>query len=189
MASIQIHIVIGEEFLKQNKNINKKEFMAGIIETDIINDGKMHYSTYKDKTNLKDYLKNKVNLKKFLEENKIDNDYNKGVFLHLITDYLFFNDFFDSNYLDNITYSNFCKDLYYSYPICTKILEEIYGSINYYGYLKTIEQDIAKSRKEKAININEIRNNILEKEKILTFINRLKNINLEEYQAGILADN
>lgn len=182
MASIQIHIVIGEQFLNKNKNINRANFMKGIIEPDLIDDGKMHYSTYKDKTNLKDYLKNKVNLKEYLAHHQVSSDYDRGVFLHLITDYLFFNDFFDSTYINNIDYNEFCKDLYYSYPLCTKLLEEKYGSINYYGYLETINKDIEKSRKEKNINVAEERKNILPNSKIIDFINEVSSIDLEEYQ-------
>ena len=82
MPGFVIHLAIGQEYLrKQNKNYSE-EFQKGIVAPDFIDDkSKTHYGKSPRYTNLE----------KFLDNNKIDTDFNKGFFLHLITDYLFYN--------------------------------------------------------------------------------------------------
>ena len=55
----------------------------------------------------------------FLKENRINNSFNRGYFLHLITDYLFYN-----KYLEY-----FSKDIYNDYDILNKPLIEKYKVI------------------------------------------------------------
>lgn len=96
MASFDIHLAIGKSYILKNRNIiNEEEFYKGIIAPDlVINKEKSHYSGKQNKEDLLDYLANKVQLFLYLKNNNINTDYDKGIFLHLITDYLFFNDFF-----------------------------------------------------------------------------------------------
>jgi len=75
MASIQIHIVIGEEFLKQNKNINKKEFMAYVffwrVEESILN--QLYSLDTEARKNMIDYMY--ANIFPILEQLYQDNEY------------------------------------------------------------------------------------------------------------------
>lgn len=89
----------------------------------------------------KSHLKSKVNLRKFLEENKVASDYEQGVFLHLLTDYEFFTNFFDKNYIRNVSYDDFCKDLYYSYDQINEYLEKKYY-LNYYDFEVFLKQTL-----------------------------------------------
>lgn len=130
------------------------------------------------------YLKNKVILEDYLQENDVKTDYDKGVFLHLITDKLFFTEFFDKKYLSNTNYKDFCKDLYYSYDLVNNYLEEKY-KIDYEKYRDKIEKNIKKDNKEKEMD-NSIRTNILPYDKLDKFIEQLSNINLEEYKEQII---
>ena len=52
-------------------------------------------------------------MKKFLENNKIDNSFNRGKFLHLVTDYLFYNVYFDEFSVENFLK----KQIYNDYDI------------------------------------------------------------------------
>ena len=88
------------------------------------NKDESHYNLKNRRSSLESYLKNKVNLRKFLEENKVDSDYQQGVFLHLFTDYEFFTSFFDKDYIRNVSYDDFCKDLYYSYDQTNEYLKK-----------------------------------------------------------------
>ena len=88
------------------KDHNK--FIEGVIPPDGVTDKSItHYGP----------KSSKVNLKLFLESNEINDDFNKGYFLHLVTDYLFYNRFLDY----------FSKDIYNDYDILNKTLEEKYN--------------------------------------------------------------
>lgn len=184
MAGFHIHIAIGKEYLKKNNIKDTTSFMKGIIDPDFGNKKATHYSGEQDKNNLISYLANKVDLYKYLLEHDIDSDYEKGVFLHLITDYEFFNHFFDKNYLSHINYEDFCKDLYYSYDVNNEYLLNKY-KIDDFPFMDAIEKDIEKAHKEKNMT-DEKRVNILENEKVDEFIRDTASINLEDYRDKIL---
>jgi len=182
MAGFHIHIAIGKEYLKKNNISNLKDFYKGIIASDLGIKKDTHYSGYQDKNNLIEYLANKVNLKKYLLCNKIDTDYQKGIFLHLITDYVFFNYFFNKEYLNDVSYEKFCEDLYYSYEINNKYLKENYD-INDFPFWDIVNKNILKSQTRVNIKLG---TNILENKKVDNFIDYIANINLEEYKNKII---
>ena len=105
MPGYIIHIAIAKEYFKKHeKNQDKhnfKEFVSGSIAPD--------FTTNKQQTH---YGKSPAytNLYKFLENNNLDTVFNKGVFLHLVTDYLFYNYYLDKLYkpqiYDDYDYSN-----------------------------------------------------------------------------------
>lgn len=189
MASFNIHLAVGKRYIEKTKIIkDEKEFYKGIIDPDLVNDKKeSHYTGIQDKNDLLSYLSQKVQLNEYLKNESISSDYQKGVFLHLITDYLFFNNFFDYDYLSNISYSEFFKDLYYSYDITNDYLEEKY-KIDYTEFLNQIKNNIEKDKKEKNTS-NEIRTNILPFDNLDDFIEYVSNIDLEEYKNKIIEIN
>lgn len=82
MAGYVIHIAVAQEFLRKNKENYNEEFIRGSILPDLTNDkSKTHYGKSPAYTNLKN----------FLLENELSNNLNRGKFIHLITDYLFYN--------------------------------------------------------------------------------------------------
>ena len=86
MAGFVIHLCVGEEYIRNfpDEIANHDEFINGIIYPDLTKDkATTHYGP----------KSSKVNLKKFFENNDIFTDFNKGYFLHLVTDYLFYNKF------------------------------------------------------------------------------------------------
>lgn len=184
MAGFHIHIAIGKEYLKKNEIININEFYKGIIDPDLGCKKDTHYSGYQDKNNLKEYLANKVDLKKYVMVNEINTDYQKGMFLHLLTDYLFFNYFFSNDYIDNVSYDKFCQDLYFSYSLNNKYIENKY-KLSDFPYWDIVNKDIVK--KTKIVNIK-LDNNILDNDKVDIFIKNVANINLEEYRNKILTN-
>ena len=107
MAGYVIHLAVAEEYLKKHSDI-KEEFIEGVIYPDSVPDKSLtHYGSKSSKVILKDFLK----------ENKLEDSYKRGYFLHLVTDYLFYN-----KYLDIFT-----KDIYNDYDILNKFLIEKYN--------------------------------------------------------------
>lgn len=87
MPGFVMHIAIGQEYLsKHNNTENYNEFILGNIDPDLTKEKyKTHYGKSPAYTSLKEFLNN----------NKLDSSLNKGRFLHLITDYLFYNYYLD----------------------------------------------------------------------------------------------
>ena len=83
MAGFVIHLAIAEQYLQiHEQQENEEQFLYGAIEPDFVRPkSDSHYGKSPAYTNLK----------KFLENNKINTSLKKGQFLHLVTDYLFYN--------------------------------------------------------------------------------------------------
>lgn len=109
MPGYVIHIATAQEYFKKHNSIeNEEEFIKGVIFPDSTPDKSItHYGGNSGHSNIG----------KFLKSNKIDTSFNRGYFLHLITDYLFYN-----YYLDR-----FSKDIYNDYDIINSKLIEKYN--------------------------------------------------------------
>ena len=84
MPGYVIHIATAQEYLRKHLNPKeeKEEFINGVIEPDLTKiKSQTHYGKSPAYTNLLEFLKDK----------KLENSFNKGYFLHLVTDYLFYN--------------------------------------------------------------------------------------------------
>lgn len=96
MPGYVIHLAVGHEYLRKNKKEMSNDFLVGNIAPDLVSDkSKSHYGKSPAYTNLNN----------FLENNEIKTDYDLGIFLHLITDYLFYN-----KYLDKLEKPQIYKD-------------------------------------------------------------------------------
>lgn len=186
MASFVIHLAIGKRYYEKSNLIqDKNEFYNGIVDPDLVKDKALsHYTGQRDNNDLISFLLKKVQLYEYLKKENIDSDYQKGVFLHLVTDYLFFNNFLDKDYLKSTPYSDFIKDLYYSYDITKEYLERKYH-IEYPDCLEEINDNIERTRREKT-TLNEIRKIILSYNELDKFIEYISDINLEQYKTKIL---
>ena len=178
MASFQIHLAVGYVFLKHYSIQNKKDFIRGILDPDFAEDKDISHYTDKNRgTTLKEHLQTKVNLKRYFLENDILTDYQKGVFLHLYTDYEFFHHFFEDSFLESTTYQLFSKNLYYSYLITSEYLLEKYP-MDIMEYQERLEHNIQKDLKEKEFE-NITYQNILPLEKLIPWIEKIGLVNLE----------
>lgn len=188
MPSFNIHLAVGKRYYEKNNNINDLElFYRGLLAPDLVKEkggkAKTHYTGFNDNKDLVKYLREKVLIDEVIKKESIDSDYQKGVFLHLLTDYLFFNDFFSLNYLENISYNNFVKDLYYSYEVSNEWLIKDYN-INFFefSFLEELNENIKNAKKERNIDDNEVRKDILPKDKLNLFIESVSSIDLESYR-------
>jgi len=181
MPSFQIHLAIAKKYIEKHEVQDKDAFMEGSIAPDFVRPKeKSHYTIGIPNDDLVENAKNKVDLKRYLKENKVETDYEKGVFLHLLTDKIFFTEFFDEDYYKQTTYQEFCEDLYISYNKTNSYIEEKYHIVLKKDMIEKIREDIEKSKKEKKVILQEGKN-ILPLDKIDAFIERMSNVNLEEY--------
>lgn len=157
MPGYVIHLSVAEEYLKKNtKKEDYKEFIEGVIFPDSVKDKSLtHYGEKSSKSNLY----------KFLLENKIDNSFNRGYFLHLLTDYLFYNRYIDT----------FSKDIYNDYDILNDYL------INKY--------DVKLPEKIKeSVFFKEGELHILSLDVIEKLINEISNMDLDEISKQVIKE-
>lgn len=172
MASGTIHLAMAKKYLENHQEIKKEDFFRGNIFPDAAKqDDYTHYTDLNRKPDLLSHLQGKVNLKEFLEEHQYMSDFEKGWFLHLITDYRFFHECFRKEYLEKISYQDFKNELYF-----------FYNHINGYIYHKynITKNDFYEYQKEYYEEI-EYQENLLTKEEIDNFIKNVANIDLETY--------
>ena len=119
MASLYMHLFVAQEYLKKNSNKEKEnEFIEGSIAPDLVDDKpKSHYGPITAKPNLRAFLKN----------NNVNNSYYRGYFLHLLTDYLFYNYLIDiDKVVEQIGVEEWKRKLYKDYNgISSKIANRI----------------------------------------------------------------
>lgn len=181
MPSLDIHIVIAREYLKKYNDIKDEyDFIKGNIAPDLLDDRiASHYTKSDYSKDLISILNNKIGLDEYLQNKNIDNDYEGGYFLHLVTDYIFFNNFFDIDYIKKNDYSIFKKDLYYSYNIIHNYLKENYD-INYGKFKDEVEKRILTSQQDANYN-GEKRTNIIPYTKLDSFISKILKKDIKGY--------
>lgn len=178
MAGINIHKLIAMKYIEKHSDVDNIEgFYKGCIIPDLVEDKKIsHYSDYtkQDFSDLPEAFKYKTMLNWYLKEHRIDSSYELGMFLHLVTDYLWFNKFIDKEYLSNTTFEKFQTDYYYSLDIVDSYIEDKYKILSY------------KRKKYKFEDKYIIKNNIIPINKLERFIQYVTNINLKEYAKKII---
>ena len=109
MAGYAIHLAIAEEYLIKHKNRieDYDSFIEGVKYPDSVKDKSLtHYGNGSSNSNLVEFLK----------ENEIDTSFNRGYFLHLLSDYLFYN-----------KYVSFSKDIYNDYDMMNEKIIKKYN--------------------------------------------------------------
>ena len=156
MPGYIIHISVANEYMRKNPNEIKdySEYIDGVLFPDCVKDKSLTH--YGEKSS-------KVNLKRFLEENEINNDYNKGYFMHLVTDYLFYNKFLDC----------FSKDIYNDYDILNLKLQERFN----FNLPDKIKEEVF-------YKVGETK--ILELDNVLKFIDDTSNYKLKSIREKVL---
>ena len=92
MACLAMHLAIAKKYLENNTNENKEAFIKGAYLPDIAEDKiKSHYGTRMPIKCVKDMLDSKVDIIECAKNTDTKNNLSKAVFLHLITDYFFYN--------------------------------------------------------------------------------------------------
>lgn len=177
MACITMHLAIAKKYLENNPNENKEAFIKGAYLPDIDEDKiKSHYGTRIPIKRVKDMLDSKVDIIECAKNTDLDNDLNKAVFLHLVTDYLFYN-FVYSPSLETKSPDQIKNMMYQDFDFVTNYI------------LKTYKIDIpeevshiVKSRD------GDIVSEFFTAEQIDKFIDLISNLNLKDCKKQILND-
>lgn len=181
MPSHQIHLAIAKRYIEKHEVEDKEAFIEGSIAPDFVKPKEIsHYTIPTSKEDLLEHLKAKVDLNRFLRENKIKTDYDKGMLLHLITDKIFFTEFFSEEFLKNTDYHEFTEDLYTSYSQMNGYLEEKYHIILKEELAEKIRQEIEESKKHHKVTAK-VGKNIVPLDELDIFIEKMSDVNLEEY--------
>lgn len=109
MPGYVIHLAVAEKYLEKHKdkNENYNDFIEGVIFPDSTKiKSETHYGEKSSESNLYEFLK----------EHEINNSFERGYFLHLLTDYLFYN-----RYIDKIS-----EKIYNDYDVLNDALIERY---------------------------------------------------------------
>lgn len=180
MPSFNIHLAVAIKYSEKNNIKNKDEFYRGSIDPDLVKDKSIsHYTGMRDENHLRQYVFEKVRLNDFLKGNKVETDYEKGVFLHLATDFIFYQEFLSDEYLASVDYNRMIQDLYYSYRVTNPYLEEKYNihSLN----LDDLLNDNIKQTLRKMNVDNTNGKNLLPEYKMDNFINKMAKLDIESY--------
>ena len=148
MPGYVIHLAIAKVYEKYNNINNISEFERGVIAPDMSSDkSKSHYGLHSSEPNLKEF----VRLNRDLDE------YTEGYFLHLLTDYLFYNRFLKE--WDTRIYDDYNK-------LNNSIIKK-------YGIIIPPEIDAIVEYKSGQTEI-------IEEEKLFRFIDSIGKINIRE---------
>ena len=163
MPGYIIHIAIGKEYLrKHDNNENIEQFINGNVAPDMVEDKrKTHYGETPTFTNLKE----------FLLHNEINNSFNKGMFLHLIADYLFYN-----HYLKEFPRKESKEILHNDYDLINKKLIEKYNI----EVMDNIKQYIYHKEGKPIILTLDLVNRL---------IDEISNLDIEEVKKEVIEEN
>lgn len=180
MPGFNIHIAVANKYLNNNKIDDRLAFLRGSVYPDLsVDKSGSHYSD-PIVNNLYDSLRGKVNLKKCFLYNTGDSDFDKGVLLHLVTDYYFYNYFFDDDYIKNTSYDQFQNDIYYSFDQVDDYVKNKY-SVEYEVYKDRILDDFEHY---KLYKYNEFTKNIIDVNRLDKFIEDMSLINIDEIRSS-----
>lgn len=166
MAGYVIHLAVAKEYLRNFRIKEEKEFLRGAIAPDVLSKEDKKETHYSENGGAG------VNLKEFLKHNSISTAYMQGYFLHLVVDYLFYNEYFPNAKNETRQYNDYDilnKELIEQYKI--EIPEEIKGVVKYKeGKLEILDkekvnqmiQEISKK------SIKEYKKEVLKTEKVTT---------------------
>lgn len=119
MACLAMHLAIAKKYLETNpkedyEEITKGSYLPDIAEDKIIS----HYGKRIKINTIKDMLDSKVDIIKCIKATNLDESLSRGKFLHLLTDFLFYN-FVYSKGINNISPSEIGKMMYQDYDFVT----------------------------------------------------------------------
>lgn len=162
MAGFVIHLAVAEEYLKNNKeyNINEREFLKGVVAPDLVDDKKITHHGANIQGVKKDILK------EFFKEHKLENSYWLGYYLHLVTDYYFYNVYFSKNKSKNGSFYN-------DYDVLNEMILEKYK-------VKIIEDFKNIDKIQKSIKCKKGEPEVLKRDLICDFIDTLGKVKIEK---------
>jgi len=128
VASIYTHLAIAKLYLEKNEVKDTHAFCDGSVMPDVTSEKEnSHYGNRGETKDLIKRHKEKIGLAEFLQANPDDTDFNRGRFLHLLTDYKYYNELMPNDYLKTIDFPTWTRDLFYTIKYHEKYLIEKYN--------------------------------------------------------------
>ena len=155
MPSFTIHLAIAKKYLEKHPEENEEAFYNGVIDPDLKDKSTSHFGKYSNTSDLNRYCR----------EVGLNSSYNRGYFLHLLTDDLFYN-----KYLER-----FLNEIYDDYNIINQSI------INKYGI------EIPDKIKD-LVKFESGETRLLDFDSICKFIDTVGNIELEKYKQVKIQD-
>ena len=188
MPSFNIHLAVAVKYCEKNKIEDKEKFFRGSIDPDLVKDKSIsHYTGMRDKNYLRQFVWEKVRLNEFLKANKVETDYEKSVFLHLATDFIFYQEFLSDEYLAGVDYDKMIQDLYYSYRVSNPYLNEKYN-IHALNLDEVMNSNIKQTLTRMNVD-NTNGYNLLPEDKMDNFIEKMSELDIQKYIEKIKIEN
>ncbi|MFR2571593.1 MAG: hypothetical protein ACLS90_07900 [Clostridia bacterium] len=175
MPGFSIHIAVAKEYIRKNKVKDEQELIRGVIDPDYISltdkeksKNITHYGEWGDWSG----KPQSIDLQRFLKDPKVDlnEDYWKGYFIHLYTDYYFGRRYFHE---ETIKAKQNGESFYNDYDC-----------LNEYIIKKYDIQIMDKIKKYLQTSKDETK--YLKQEKVEKFIEDMSNIDLEQFAEKIM---
>lgn len=155
MPSFTIHLAVAKKYLEAHQEENEEEFYNGVIDPDLKDKKTSHYGQYSSTPDLNRYCR----------EVGLNSSYNRGYFLHLLTDDLFYN-----KYLER-----FSTEIYNDYNKINRAIVDRYG-IEMPDKIKDL------------VRFESGETRLLDFDSICKFIDTVGNIDLENYKQSKMQD-
>ena len=184
VATIITHLAIAKRYLENNPGFvdDVKSFYDGNILPDLAPDKEVsHYGNRQlVDGDIVARNVNKIGIKKFLKENPLDSDLNKGRLLHLYTDLEYYKTLIPNDYVKTLTWNEYRKDIIYTWWLDKQKSHDKYAGLfdktSYAGELKDMYRRFHES------DANEFQNNpataLYTEAELEQFIERIAKVDL-----------
>ena len=126
MACLALHIAIAKQYLKNNPQESSQDFLMGAYLPDETEDSiKSHFGNDGPFATVKEMYNAKIDIQKCSNSLDITQSLNRAMFLHLVTDFVFYN-FIYSEKLEQIKTTQVKSLLYEDYNIITNYIIDKY---------------------------------------------------------------
>lgn len=184
-----MHFAVAKRFIEKNdylRNADKetlREFYWGSIQPDITDDKEAtHFGTRAETRDIGKRHAEKVNPQKFLQHNKLDNAFNVAVYLHLLTDYEFYNKLLPKDYMKNCTdFSIFVRSMIHTRQVHDPYLVEKHGlSLEMSGRQELLAETIRGWQQDNVQNFGKVITGDLlySQQQLDAFIEKVSSVNI-----------
>lgn len=155
MPSLVMYLAIAKKYLERHSEENEEEFMKGILAPDI----KRNLKNEKGKLHYGEQSSHRPDLDRFYRERGLDSSYNRGYFLNLLSDYLFYNKFLQE----------YSISIFHDFRKMNKRMKEKYNI--------DLPQELESRVKFEAGHLSSI-----EEESVYKFIDAVGQLDIEKYK-------
>ncbi len=176
MACLAMHLAIAKKYVQNNPSLDFEVYQKGAYLPDVSSDKfNAHYGIKIPVKTVKDMLDSKIDIKRCAQDLDLTIELNRAVFLHLVTDYLFYN-FVYSEELETKTPEQITQMMYQDYDYVTDYVVKKFDI--------TIPQEISHLVQSKSGNIKSM---FFDPESTDKFVKLASQFNLDLVKAQIIS--